>query len=1283
MPNLHEPQLAFHRERLLKPWHLLLVALITLLALALVASTNEPMENVGGPPDTVTLQHLRLLVAVHPHNDKLKLRLIEALFETGHLDEASRRLAALSLEDQALQKWAARLRLQIHLTQFMASRGPKETEEESRKLLVGELEALLSFRLSAQELAELAASSLILGRPDLAARIYLRLVDVDPQQRRKWLDAAAAQQFASARPDIAGLLYDQLSQLETDEKLSRRYARLALRALISADKGHIALGFVVRYLQRFPTDPEILEVAGRLALAHRQPALAAHHYDTLAKLVHNRADQRRFAVASLLALLGASQSDAAMHALRGWLKQFPSDSQLLGIGIQIALGNNLPQQAQKWGRLRLSQEPSTSAALARQLQIELAAGDQDAAFRLAQLLVHRNPRDLKQRERLAQLAEWSGRPELALREWVNLALRTRKRSYLHRALTMAPQLYEMELLAKLLGFVAKRGRLTNAELLSLVETYEGIAEPEQLVAILDDYLHRFPDHREAWQALAEVHERRGDLPAALATLEHVSSSFGSSLSALTHRAALLWEMQKPEQAYVLLRDALNHAGIKDGQTLLTQIERAKRLNKEPPQLTDAQFAEQSFLQLLSQLFWFHEPQPESLDEYRRLWRDGALVIQSAGRYMYLVRTKGLFDEAISVGESAFARFQDRDFLLSAMEVALENESWDDLERLIETAHSHIELLANNAHYYWILAEYYTRQKRYARAQAAYLKILTLEPNSVTAKVALLWLHLDHSDDLERLQGKRSRAELGRLLAKWREQAKTEPLLWLPFATAYSVLGRSHESVAFFKREWTARPKEHLWLIGYLSSLDSAGHDRAVRKLRRHALSELRPEAILAAHSDTNLNEREHLKAYVELVRDSYGAGRGSRWLRRVLRSDLDPLVQKGLVAVWRTTGDSSETRDWLTDIRTVLHKRTVGRFRRPPKLSQYVPQARLTDAGSLPKDQAEPAPAPLLVLAQDASAGEVQIPARAHLVSLESGMQSINDLLIATNSLTTQIARGTWALGMNLGVRQLLLSPADDPQAGHTEVDLAGSAMWRHRLGRLELGAGANLRADGNLFSGWVQENFPLWRNGVLQLGVHLNEQPADTRWLRIYGARHRATVGLSTSFLHNGRLSFQTNFFHYHTRDDEALSAGINADLELGYRIRRLHPLWTVRATGSYTRNFLLTDSVPAFGSESTFAGTTMDLIPNTFAAVGIGSHVEHMFPGVALAAPGRYRYMADLWVGWLWPINIIGMELRTGVIAVLRRRQEIGLSGFVSNNRWLGPGVVNAGLSLRYLFR
>src|SRR5262249_38887271 len=150
--------------------------------------------------------------------------------------------------------------------------------------------------------------------------------------------------------------------------------------------------------------------------------------------------------------------------------------------------------------------------------------------------------------------------------------------------------------------------------------------------------------------------------------------------------------------------------------------------------------------------------------------------------------------------------------------------------------------------------------------------------------------------------------------------------------------------------------------------------------------------------------------------------------------------------------------------------------------------------------------APLSVLAQDAAAGEEQLPSSGQTISIYTGVKSVNDLLIGESSVSALFLRGAFALGGELGVNRLFLSSVDAAQAADTEINLSVYGLWRHRYGRLEVGLGGNLRADANLFQGWMNESFHPWRGATLNLGVHLNELAYDTSWMRIYGARHRAT---------------------------------------------------------------------------------------------------------------------------------------------------------------------------------
>ncbi len=107
------------RERLLSRWHLVFVAMVGLLALAMVAPSSRMLENTSVRPDRLSLQYLRLMTAMRPNDMGLKLHLARVLLALNQLDEANKLVdAARATTDPQLRLWAWRLGLQIHIAQF-------------------------------------------------------------------------------------------------------------------------------------------------------------------------------------------------------------------------------------------------------------------------------------------------------------------------------------------------------------------------------------------------------------------------------------------------------------------------------------------------------------------------------------------------------------------------------------------------------------------------------------------------------------------------------------------------------------------------------------------------------------------------------------------------------------------------------------------------------------------------------------------------------------------------------------------------------------------------------------------------------------------------------------------------------------------------------------------------------------------------------------------------------------------------------------------------------------
>ena len=1273
------------RERVSKALPVLLLLVPVGIAVSLWTQDPPTADKRAISSDVVSLQILRLWSKAQPDDMDLKLRLVRALLAANLYEEAARELDSISTSDPQQRLQAKLLRMQLHLLQLAQDPGRAARDPELQHQLMQELEELLAEPLSVEQLILLAAQSLRSGHPELAVRIYQRLAVTDPQKRSQWLAAAAEQALASGQPATAGSIFEQLADSETDPQKRQQYALRALDAFVRAAQPDKAFALARRYAQTIPGDRALLEMAAKMALANNQPAEASRYFGELMRITEDALEKRRYAKLVLTGLTAADQTEEALVAATRFIDQFPGNLELLNLAVKLARGNNRPRLAQLWGRALLARHPNSAALIAQQIGIELAAGDIAAALALARRLVELQPGSIAAHERLAQISLWAGQPQTALEQWAYLALRLKYFKHLDPAIAMAPQLNDLETLAKLLALKARHGRLSNTQLIALVDTFEAIGEPEQLVGILSGYVERYADHREAWFALADEQERRGDLRAALALLERINHDFGSNVGALMRQASLFCQLREPRQAYVLLRDVLDRAGVASTRDLLNRAELGAKHAKEPPRLAMPPAQRQSFLKLLAEVFWYSEPEPEALDDYRKLWRAGALLREAASRYIQLASASGLNEEAAEVAEAAYERFGTAEFLLTAMDFAYRAERWTELGRLIKLADKHGEEFAEDKNFYLILAEYYTHLGDYDRARRAYFKIIAIDPSNVSARADVLWLLIEHSDRIDRQKDRRNRRELFRILTGWRGLAANEPSLWLPLATGWAMLGKSKEAVSWYKREWTRRPDDHLWLLGYASNLDAVSRSSDARRLRRYALTVLRPEALRAAHPGVNEGEREVLKAYTELVREVYGVGKGSRWLSELWRSDLDSEVRRDLFATWRDDGESGEPSSFIRDIRTVSRQNPWGRFAKAPKRAQEQLLATIADApadvGIPSEGEVEPPPAPLLVLEPDATAGEDKSPTNSKNIGLEADAQNIDELIILSTKVSVLLARGAWAMGGHLGVNHLLFNGVDDSPPSLTEIDLAAFGMWRHRRGRLEVGAGANLRSDSNLFSGWVKENIDLWQGGTLNLGVHINEATTDSPFLRLYGARHRVDVGLHTSFLTDGILNVEGSFYQFHTRTNEDLGTGFNTEADIGYRIHRVRPLWTVRVSAAYARNFATPIADLSVGSD--LVSTLRTDLPQEFASFGVGTHFEHRFPGIAPIGAGRWRYLGEAWVGWLWPLNIVGFEARAGVGLALPNKQEISLTGFIANNRWLGPGVLNAGLGLRYSFR
>lgn len=238
-----------------------------------------------------------------------------------------------------------------------------------------------------------------------------------------WAAARAIPLGDPARAAALGLVSRRLETVAAGRGgTAAQVARDADLAL-QIERPLLAAGFFTRLgdLTTGEARARALADAGRWFLAGGDPARAAAMFDAAALSTADLAVESAWARQSVAAAEATGDARAAADRASSWVARRPADLTLLSEAARVALEANRPRAARDFGRRLLRARPDDTAERERQALRELAAGDPEAAWPLVQEAVRRHPASSEWREREAQTAEWTGRPRIALRDWMWLA----------------------------------------------------------------------------------------------------------------------------------------------------------------------------------------------------------------------------------------------------------------------------------------------------------------------------------------------------------------------------------------------------------------------------------------------------------------------------------------------------------------------------------------------------------------------------------------------------------------------------------------------------------------------------------------------------------------------------------------------------------------------------------------------------------------------------------------------------------------------------------------------
>lgn len=259
---------AANKTRLLNPWALLVVAG----AVGGLLWFNFQDEKVFAPgsqePDQVSLNYAQLLLAAHPSDDELRLRLVDQLVQLGEFAAAR----------QHIDQWPdpAPIVQAYYGAQIDALTLPQGADSSA---VLSRFDALDLSQLTVQQLRSLATTQLRLQAPARAAKTFAYLADHDMANRQQWLHEQAQWAIAGGDPAQAARVYVALEQSAPADQ-QPAYLEQAFNQYVAADQGKPAVALLIERLPRLGKDDSaLLEQGFNMAIAQRQPAQAQRLFD--------------------------------------------------------------------------------------------------------------------------------------------------------------------------------------------------------------------------------------------------------------------------------------------------------------------------------------------------------------------------------------------------------------------------------------------------------------------------------------------------------------------------------------------------------------------------------------------------------------------------------------------------------------------------------------------------------------------------------------------------------------------------------------------------------------------------------------------------------------------------------------------------------------------------------------------------------------------------------------------------------------------------------------------
>ena len=1180
--------------RVLSPWALLGVTMAVMATLYLLFPRQSLMDTVQREAgnDELTADYIAALLRTEPANFDLRMLLAEkrhALGQTGLAREAMEPVILTS--DPALRRRVLLLEYRILETEAGTPDPGNSAGSASQAQLRERLKRYLAEDWPPQQLLEFARKARARRMTDMAAAFSQRLEQSRALIPPHWLAEAAQEALADGDYVQSARLYFSAQKRAAAREDKRGYFLKGLGTLRSGNLLRQALEAADAEIGDLHDDEETLAYLTRLALAAGDPKRAQTYVKRLLHLSGPAVPRGAWVMLDgVLAVL-----DGALLALDSTLTVLAGHAHAAEAGAHAAEAGAGAAQSPAPSSMRPYDEQFYTLAF----DVFLANGNVADAYRVAEAAVAQRPQDATWRRRLAQVAEWSGKPVEALRQWRHLAERGGGDEAWSAVLRLAPGLHDDEALLAAWNREATRRTLKREEWKNLAAIYESLGRPADGIAWLKTRYEQHPDLA-ILEVVTDLEERSGRIDDAIATLRRILrlEPDASNPAHAMRLATLLFLRSDFAGAYQVLqgmqaRVAANHP---------------------------------AYWKLLADLAWQLQDDATAGLAYGRLQASGSAVSSDLERLVALLRPQHP-EDARRMAVFSWRKFRSLSGFMLALELANEQRDFAAMKTLLDEVRPDEEAkLSGNGFYFVLRAGYHQAAGDRPAAMAQYRLAMRANPSNADLQLSYLWLLIDARQD------KDSRKELVERLRAWRGREGRG--WWDAYAAAYLSMGEPKRALPFMSRQAVARAEDYLWLANYAETLEEAGHTGMAARVRRHAWMRARQavstnalknpsgdapkaapgEAAQAAEADfasaaSAAQSREHMLAYARLaLRQAPGDG-SLNAMRRLLRQDkpppdpalagpagaaaapaaeqtLDKAVAE-LVLAWTLGEERLEAaRQWMwsrfarrvdspawADIGLALAER--DKLRLAEILDEKGPEGREWPAASRIDAARELGRTGLAAMlgfeAQTRQPGNDDIHLRLATDLLASAHSVIaKDVMFQRGVLQghEQSARlQVWAmprLRLSVALDRVSQHSADGSQltgVPGSDRSLAVSALWRHERGETEVTL-ASRTGMASFAALRLAHSRPLDERMTATFALAWRERAGESIALGISGHKDEASATLNYRASGREYLSGRVWDARFHTQQQTYLGLGRGLSAEAGYRIRSEYPDFNVRVS-------------------------------------------------------------------------------------------------------------------------